>query len=131
MNRRDRSASQKKRFKRRPLEYLTISYQCAFGGCDCICGDLSTRTLRRPIEAEGIGPGEPFELCKVQVKTGQRRSIEWSVRRLNPEEVRVAVPAEAMEVPETQLESDLRASVDLINSKNGKEPAACANPAAS
>jgi hypothetical protein len=83
------------------------------------------------IEAEGIGPGEPFELCKVQVKTGQRRSIEWSVRRLNPEEVRVAVPAEAMEVPETQLESDLRASVDLVNSKNGKEPAACANPPAS
>jgi len=33
------------------------------------------------IEAEGIGPGEPLELCKSQVKTGQRRSIEWSVRR--------------------------------------------------
>ena len=84
------------------------------------------------IEAEGIGPGERFELCKVQVKTGQRRSIEWSVRRLNPEEVKVEVPAEAIEPPETQLESDLRASVDLVNSKNGKEPGASANlPAAS
>ncbi len=82
------------------------------------------------IEAEGIGPGEPFELCKVQVKTGQRRSIEWSVRRLNPEEIRVEVPAQVIEAPETTLESDLRASVDLANSKNGKEPAAWANPTA-
>src|SRR3954447_9825690 len=53
------------------------------------------------IEAEGIEPGERFELCKVQVKTGQRRSIEWSVRRLNPEEVRAVEPTEAIEVPET------------------------------
>src|ERR1041384_5227002 len=40
------------------------------------------------IEAEGIRPGERFQLCKVPVKTGQRRSIEWSVRRLSPEEIR-------------------------------------------
>jgi hypothetical protein len=79
------------------------------------------------IEAEGIGPGERFELCKVQVKSGQRRSIEWSVRRLNPEEVRAAEPTETIDVPETQLESDLRASVDLANSKNGDEPAASEN----
>jgi hypothetical protein len=42
------------------------------------------------IEAEGIGPGEPFELCKSQIKTGQRRSIEWSVEAIrsgrNPSE---------------------------------------------
>jgi hypothetical protein len=70
------------------------------------------------IEAEGIGPGEPFELCKAQVKIGQRRSIEWSVRRLDPERPR---ESEGNQGAETQLECDLRASVALANGKNGKE----------
>src|SRR3954470_17308892 len=74
------------------------------------------------IEAEGIGPGEPFELCKSQVKTGQRRSIEWSVKRLDPERA-AREKSEVMEFPETQLESDLRASVAIANGKNGKAPA--------
>jgi len=74
------------------------------------------------IEAEGIGPGEPFELCKSQVKTGQRRSIEWSVRRLDPEQPTQEKP-EVIEIPETQLERDLRASVAIANGKNGKHPA--------
>ena len=74
------------------------------------------------IEAEGIGPGEPFELCKSQVKTGQRRSIEWSVRRLDPEQA-AQEKSEVIESPETQLESDLRASVAIANGKNGKESA--------
>ena len=71
------------------------------------------------IEAEGIGPGEPFQLCKAQVKTGQRRSIEWLVRRLDPEQPREV--SEAPDVPPTQLEGDLRASIELANAKNGKE----------
>ena len=75
------------------------------------------------IEAEGIGPGEPFELCKSQVKTGQRRSIEWSVRRLDPERT-ARDTSWAIESPETQLESDLRASVTIANGKNGKSPVA-------
>jgi hypothetical protein len=79
------------------------------------------------IEAEGIGPGEPFELCKSQVKTGQRRSIEWSVRRLDPEQAAQKKP-EMIESPETQLESDLRASVAIANGKNGKQPATDAPP---
>ena len=74
------------------------------------------------IEAEGIGPGERFELCKAQVKTGQRRSIEWSVRRLEPEELRVEERSDA--VPETHLESELRASVEMANAKKGKESTA-------
>ena len=73
------------------------------------------------IEAEGIGPGEPFELCKAQVKVGQRRSIEWSVRRLDPEQASQSDGGEDSQPPETQLEHDLRASVDLANSKNGHE----------
>jgi hypothetical protein len=73
------------------------------------------------IEAEGIGPGEPFELCKSQVKTGPRRSIQWSVRRLDPEQP-ARERSEVTENPETQLESDLRASVAIANRKNGKQP---------
>jgi len=74
------------------------------------------------IEAEGIGPGEPFELCKFQVKTGQRRAIEWSVRRLDPEQP-AREKSEKIQSPETQLESDLRASVAIANGKNGKQTA--------
>ena len=37
------------------------------------------------IEAQGIAPGEPFELCKAQVRTGQTRSIEWWLKRTPPE----------------------------------------------
>jgi hypothetical protein len=72
------------------------------------------------IAYEGIEPGERFELCKAQVKTGQRRSIEWSVRRFDPEEVRVEERTEIPDAPETQLESDLRASVELANATNSK-----------
>ena len=66
------------------------------------------------IEAEGIGPGEPFELCKFQVKTGQRRSIEWSVRRTDPEQA-ARDKSEVVEILATQLERDLRASVAIAN----------------
>ena len=80
------------------------------------------------IEAEGIGPGERFELCKAQVKTGQRRSIEWSVRRLEPEEPRAEERSDA--VPETQLESELRTSVEMANAKNGKDSTAASTDSA-
>src|SRR6266478_2892026 len=75
------------------------------------------------IQAEGIGPGEPFELCKSQVKTGQRRSIEWLVRRLDPEQSRAQV-AEKSQNHETQLECDLRASIGIANAQNGKNSTA-------
>jgi hypothetical protein len=38
------------------------------------------------IEAEGIAAGERFELCKAQIKNGHGRSVEWALRRLDPEE---------------------------------------------
>src|SRR5450755_4670570 len=37
------------------------------------------------IEAQGIAPGEPFELCKAQIKNGRLRSIEWWLRRTHAE----------------------------------------------
>src|SRR5579859_2365782 len=59
------------------------------------------------IEAEGIAAGERFELCKAQIKNSHGRSVEWAVRRLNPEEQLVEVAPDAPAL-ETQLEHDLR-----------------------
>ncbi len=98
------------------------------------------------IEAEGVAAGEPFQLCKTQVKKGSQRSIEWTVRRLDPFEELVcangtgsaACPGEngsrhptgpvlAPDAePETPLEHDLRASIESVarngngNGQNGK-----------
>jgi hypothetical protein len=69
-------------------------------------------------------------VCKTQVKKGGRRSIEWIVRRLDPfDELACATqpavisrkgseeacPASATGLePETQLERDLRASIESV-----------------
>ena len=68
------------------------------------------------IEAEGIAAGERFELCKAQIKNGHGRSVEWALRRLAPEEqfAEIAVDTPA---PETQLEHDLRGSIEMANAK--------------
>jgi len=58
------------------------------------------------IQSEGVAAGERFELCKTQIRKGNRRSIEWTVRRLDPS---------AYE-PETQLERELRASIEQVAS---------------
>ena len=55
------------------------------------------------IEAEGIAAGERFELCKAQIKNGHGRSVEWALRRLDPEEQLVEVAPDAP-ASETQLE---------------------------
>ena len=99
------------------------------------------------IQAEGVVAGERFQLCKTQVKKGNRRSIEWIVQRLDPVEelACTAAPdsAEATPVhedaeaspaplsvpePETPIERDLRASIELVasngkgNGHNGQRP---------
>lgn len=68
------------------------------------------------IEAEGIATGERFELCKAQNKNGQRRSVEWALRRLDPEE-QLADVALDTPAPETRLEHDLRVSAEMANAK--------------
>src|SRR5579862_5320299 len=74
------------------------------------------------IAAEEISVGECFQLCKTMVKTGQRRSIEWVVERNDPEQS----PEQAVETemepaaPESQLERDLRLSVEIAHANNGK-----------
>jgi hypothetical protein len=66
------------------------------------------------IEANGIVSGERFELCKARVADGRRRSIEWRVRRLDPENP----PAASSD---TQLESDLRASTRIALAQKHRE----------
>src|SRR5258706_1682516 len=81
------------------------------------------------IEAEGIGAGERFELCKAQIKNGHGRSFEWALRRLDPEEQLVEVAPDAL-APETQLEHDLRVSTEMANAKKAnQEPTELPNSA--
>jgi len=54
------------------------------------------------IEEAAIAPGESFELCKTSVRDGRRRSVEWSVKRVDSP---------------SQLEQDLRASVEAAHAK--------------
>ena len=80
------------------------------------------------IEAEGIAAGERFELCKAQIKNGHGRSVEWALRRLDPEEQLVDVAPDAP--AETQLEHDLRVSAEMANAKRANdESAELPNPA--
>jgi hypothetical protein len=82
------------------------------------------------IEAEGIAAGERFELCKAQIKNGHGRSVEWGLRRLDPEEQLVDVAPDAP-ASETELERDLRVSVEMVNAKkaNPESPSSVPAPA--
>jgi hypothetical protein len=53
----------------------------------------------------GIRAGEPFKICKRHLKNGRSKTVDWLVERLDAD-------------GETQLERDLRASIDLANSRN-------------
>jgi hypothetical protein len=71
------------------------------------------------IAANGIPPGELFELCKARVSEGRRRSIRWQVRRLARD------PAQTPS--ESQLESDLRDSIAIALKNRSHPDAASAN----
>ena len=66
--------------------------------------------VARKIEAQGIEPGEPFELCKTQVKNGRLRSIEWALKRTHAE-LGDGQGAENPSEPQTALESQLLQSL--------------------
>jgi len=68
------------------------------------------------IEAEGIAAVERFELCKAQIKNGHGRSVEWTLRRFEPEEQLVGVALES-QASETQLERDLLVSAKMARRK--------------
>jgi hypothetical protein len=70
------------------------------------------------IEAEGIVPGERFQICKAMVKTGQKHSVEWFLQRVNSDPSNEPVAGDtAADPPETTLEHDLRKSVEMANTK--------------
>jgi hypothetical protein len=70
------------------------------------------------IETEGIVPGERFQLCKAAGRTGQKRSVEWLLARVDPDKAheRVAdgIAPGGLESP---LEHDLRVSAEMANAK--------------
>ena len=73
---------------------------------------------------EGIPAGETFKLRKAAVKTGQKRSVEWLLERLDPDEGEN--PTDVVDAPETPLERDLRVSAEMANAKKaglGVQPA--------
>ena len=81
------------------------------------------------ISAEGIVPGERFHLCKAAARTGQKRSVEWLLERVDPQQTaeRLADGTPAAE-PETPLERDLRMSVEMVNGRKagrGRPPVPC------
>jgi hypothetical protein len=65
---------------------------------------------RRISELE-IRAGEAFKICKRHVKTGQRKEVNWLVERVDTD-------------GETQLERDLRDSIEIANSQNDAGPTA-------
>jgi hypothetical protein len=75
------------------------------------------------IKAEGILPGERFDLCKAAVKTGKKRSVEWLLERIDPGQAREgAANSMAPDAPETPLEHDLRVSAEMAKNKAGLRP---------
>ena len=65
------------------------------------------------IEAKGIIAGESFELCKARIALGRRRLIEWHVHRKEDPDANYS---------ETQLESDLRKSVEAAIARKTQLP---------
>src|SRR5579871_3680079 len=80
--------------------------------------------LASRIDAQGIAPGEPFHVCKVQVRDGRRRSIEWRLKRLDPEaadslghdEDLSAQSGDAIHAP--SLQEELQASLEHVADRN-------------
>jgi hypothetical protein len=61
-----------------------------------------------------IQPGEPFQICKQKTRNGHRNSILWQVERLGESE--------------TQLERDLRASLESLKAPEATLPPENAAP---
>jgi hypothetical protein len=83
--------------------------------------------VARKIEAQGIEPGEPFELCKTQVKNGRLRSIEWWLRRTSTEPPNGGSTEKPAET-QTDLESQLLQSIAAVNGNgNGHQATTAEN----
>jgi hypothetical protein len=71
--------------------------------------------VARRIRDLGIRAGEPFKICKRQLKNGNRKTVDWLVERLDAE-------------GETQIERDLRDSIEIANEQHESSPTVPAAP---
>jgi hypothetical protein len=65
------------------------------------------------IARHGIEPGEPFSIGKFEVRTGQKRAVNWLVQRIERVD-----PIK----PETPFEADLRRSAEIANARKPGAP---------
>jgi hypothetical protein len=63
----------------------------------------------------GIRAGEPFKICKRHVKTGRSKTVTWLVERPDAD-------------GETQLERDLRDSIEIANAEKENAPSTAPTP---
>jgi hypothetical protein len=82
--------------------------------------------VARKIEAQGIEPGEPFQLCKTQVKNGRSRSIEWWLRRTSAEPPNPESTEKPSE-PQTDLESQIIQSIAAVSANGNGHPPSTAH----
>jgi hypothetical protein len=67
-----------------------------------------------------IQPGEPIDICKAEVSRGQKRGIEWQVKRVNPApETAAASPAAASNHQEMQHNNTANGSTAKLAVING------------
>ena len=86
-------------------------------------------TVALRIQEHGIGAGEPFDVCKTLVKNGRQRSIEWFVKRKDsPEQETQVEVASPEDILPTQLEDNLRASIEIVTAKKATETHNAAAP---
>jgi hypothetical protein len=71
--------------------------------------------VREKLLELGVGPNEPFSICKAEQREGNRRFIEWAVRRL--EAVRSSEPADGG--PTASVGVPHEASAPVRNDCNG------------
>lgn len=86
-------------------------------------------TVAAQIQENGIGAGERFDVCKTLVRSGRQRSIDWLVRKKDsPEQDTQIEAASPADTPRTQLEDDLRASIEIATTKKTDETDTAAAP---
>jgi hypothetical protein len=66
--------------------------------------------VERHLQELAIGPGEPIEICKSEVKNGSRRRIEWKVKRVD-----------ASQQPASSAKAPAAAANGVSKSANGHE----------
>src|SRR5215831_7103385 len=75
------------------------------------------RILAEQFQKLGVKAGEPVDITKAEVAKGNRKSIEWQVARVGTPE------------PPSALESQLKASIEMVDARKAAAQAQAAIPA--